>query len=122
MGVNTYELWNNIGLCCFHSGQYDMALSCLNRSLELADGEEASDVWYNIGHVGVSLGDLGLAYQAWKVCVTVKPSHTEALNNIGVLEIRRQKLDVAKANIISSKSMGEHLYEPFYNAGKKIIK
>ena len=26
-----------------------------------------ADVWYNVGHVGVALGDLGLAYQAFKV-------------------------------------------------------
>lgn len=71
MGVSNTELWNNIGLCCFYSGQYDMALSCFDRSLSMASDEDMADVWYNIGHIGVALGDLGLAYQAFKVAVSV---------------------------------------------------
>ena len=40
MGLNTAELWNNIGLCCFHASQYDMCLICYERALALAeDGE-----------------------------------------------------------------------------------
>ena len=33
MGVNTTELWCNLGLCCFYASQYDMALSCLDKAL-----------------------------------------------------------------------------------------
>jgi tetratricopeptide repeat protein 8 len=59
MGAGGAEIWNNLGLCCFHSGQYDMALSCMDRALNCAADEEACDVWFNIGHIGISLGDLG---------------------------------------------------------------
>ena len=37
--------------------------SCLDRALSIADDDQMADVWYNIGHIGISLGDLGLAYQ-----------------------------------------------------------
>eukprot|EP01034_Spumella_vulgaris_P021624 gene21624-27663_t len=97
MGVNTSEVWNNIGMCCFFSSQYDMALGCFERALGLANDDEMSDLWYNIGHIGISLGDLGLAYQAFKVAVSINSVHGEALNNIAVLEMRRQKFDVAKS-------------------------
>lgn len=41
-----------------------MCLSvCVDRALSLADDDQMADVWYNIGHIGISLGDLGLAYQ-----------------------------------------------------------
>ena len=33
MGVNTCELWNNVGLCCFFASQYDMTLHCFDLSL-----------------------------------------------------------------------------------------
>ena len=66
-GVNNTELWNNIGLCCFYASQYDMSLGCFEKALAIADDNSMADVWYNIGHVGVALGDLGLAYQAFKV-------------------------------------------------------
>jgi len=61
-GVNSSELWNNIGLCCFYAGQYDMALGCFERALSIADDSNTSDIWFNIGHIGIGIGDLGLAY------------------------------------------------------------
>jgi tetratricopeptide repeat protein 8 len=118
MGVNNTEVWNNIGLCCFYSSQYDMALSCFDRALSLASDEEMADIWYNIGHIGISLGDLGLAYQAFKVAVSIDPSHGEALNNIAVLEMRRQKFDVAKSCLSTSCEVSPHVFEPFYNSGR----
>lgn len=72
---------------------------------------------YNIGHVGVALGDLGLAYQAFKVAVSVDPTHGEALNNIAVLEMRRQKVDVARSCLSTSVSVNSFLFEPLYNNG-----
>eukprot|EP01032_Pedospumella_encystans_P010280 gene10280-12032_t len=116
MGVNNTEVWNNVGLCCFYSSQYDMALGCFDRALSLADDEAMADVWYNIGHVGISLGDLGLAYQAFKVAVSVDPTHGEALNNIAVLEMRRQKFEVAKSCLSTSCEVAPHIFEPLYNS------
>jgi len=68
--------------------------------------------------VGVSLGDLGLAYQAFKVAVSINNSHGEALNNIAVLEMRRQKYDVAKACLGTSCDVAPQVFEPFYNTGE----
>jgi tetratricopeptide repeat protein 8 len=73
---------------------------------------------YNIGHVGISLGDLGLAYQAFKVAVSINSGHGEALNNIAVLEMRRQKFDVAKSCLSASCDMSPYLFEPLFNSGK----
>lgn len=72
---------------------------------------------YNIGHVGTALGDLGLAYQAFKVAVSIDPTHGEALNNIAVLEMRRQKFDIARSCLQTSADLGPHLFEPLYNIG-----
>jgi tetratricopeptide repeat protein 8 len=44
-----------------------MALGCFEKALSFASDDSMGDVWYNIGHIGVALGDLGLAYQAFKV-------------------------------------------------------
>ena len=118
MGVINAELWNNIGLCCFYAAQYDLSLGCFERALSLSSDDTMADIWYNIGHIGISLGDLGLAYQAFKVTVSIDPNHGEALNNIAVLEMRRQKLDVARACLTTSMSVGPHLFEPVYNSGK----
>eukprot|EP01048_Picozoa_sp_COSAG05_P017171 COSAG05_NODE_2306_length_3249_cov_2.568889_5_plen_143_part_00 len=88
MGLNTAELWNNIGLCCFNASQYDMCLVCYERALALAaDGaiamarlikvhlnccllilDNAADVWYNIGQLAIGIGDLGLAYSCQCAC------------------------------------------------------
>lgn len=40
------EVWNNLGLCCIFSGQYERALVSLRQALALAeDAEECADVW-----------------------------------------------------------------------------
>lgn len=62
------------------------------------------------------MGDLGLAYQAFKVAVSIDPSHGESLNNIAVLEMRRQKFDVAKNCLSTSCEAAPHIFEPFYNS------
>lgn len=121
MGVNNAELWNNLGLSCFYSAQYDMALSCMERALTTASDDIAADIWYNIGHVGIALGDLGLAYQGFKVAVSIDPSHGEALNNIAVLEMRRQKFELSKACLSASITVAPQLFEPLYNTGRHTL-
>ena len=121
MGIQNAELWNNLGLCCFYSSQYDLALSCMDRALAVASDENMADVWYNIGHIGVSLGDLSLAYQAFKVAASIDPNHGEALNNIAVLEMRRQKFDVSRACLNASAESSPQLYEPMFNSGKNYL-
>lgn len=120
MGVNNAELWNNLALSCFYAAQYDMALNCFERALSISSDDTMADIWYNVGHVGVALGDLGLAYQAFKVALSVDPNHSEALNNIAVLEIRRLKPELARNCLSTSIQVGPHLYEPLYNSGKCI--
>ena len=51
--MNSAELWNNLGLCCFHASQYDMALGCFERAFRLADDASMADVWYNIGQIAL---------------------------------------------------------------------
>ncbi|KAG2493544.1 hypothetical protein HYH03_008358 [Edaphochlamys debaryana] len=101
MGVTNAELWNNLGLCCFYASQYDMCLGCFDRALALGDDAALPDIWYNIGQVAVGIGDLALAYQAFKIAISLNPSHAEALNNLGVLE--------------SGQREGVHVFELFFN-------
>ena len=115
MGVDSTEIWSNIGLSCFYAGQYDMTLTCFDRAIALADDTEMADVWYNVGHIGIALGDKGLAYQAFKVALSIDPQHGESLNNLAVLEMGRQKYDLAKSCVQSSSDFGKHLFEPLYN-------
>ena len=57
-----------------------------------------SDVWYNLGHIAISIGDLGLSYQSFKIAVSLNSSHAEAFNNLGVLELRKGNVDQARSN------------------------
>jgi tetratricopeptide repeat protein 8 len=117
MGVQSCELWNNLGLCCLHASQYDTALAYLCRALTAARNDvEASEVWYNVAHVAVSLGDIGTAYQALKVAVSLNPKHAEALNNLGVLAMRAERLEQARGEFAQATSVSDRLHEALYNA------
>lgn len=115
MGVVNAEVWNNLGLCCFYSSQYDMALGCFERALVMAEEDCLPEVWYNIGQVAVGIGDLGLAHQCFKITVTLNPDHIEAHNNLGVLEARKGNDDQARAYFRTGHKISPHVYEPFYN-------
>eukprot|EP00620_Florenciella_sp_RCC1587_P002546 CAMPEP_0182602682 /NCGR_PEP_ID=MMETSP1324-20130603/92116_1 /TAXON_ID=236786 /ORGANISM="Florenciella sp., Strain RCC1587" /LENGTH=504 /DNA_ID=CAMNT_0024820607 /DNA_START=61 /DNA_END=1576 /DNA_ORIENTATION=- len=116
MGVNNTEMWNNLGLCCFYSSQYDISLSCFERALELADDGNMADVWYNVGQVAVGIGDVSLAYQAFKIATSVDSAHAESFNCIGVLELRKQNVEAAQANFATAQKLAPYLFEPFYNS------
>ena len=60
--------------------------------------------------------DLPASLNRSQVAVSVDPNHGEALNNIAVLEMRRQKIDLARSCLSSSVDVGSHLFEPMYNS------
>lgn len=115
MGVYNTEIFNNIGLCCFYAQQYDMALSCFERALALSSDETMGDIWYNISHIAVRIGDLRLAYQCLRLALASDNDHSEAYNNLGVLELRRGNVEEARSHFQSSINLAEHMYEPHYN-------
>ncbi|XP_059160316.1 tetratricopeptide repeat protein 8-like isoform X1 [Physella acuta] len=116
MGVYNGELFNNLGLCCYFSQQYDMTLTCFERALALAENDIVlADVWFNIGHVAVGICDMKLAFQCFRLALSHNNDHAEAYNNLGVLELRRNHLDAARSFFQASFVIAPHLYEPHYN-------
>ena len=111
-----------MGLCCFYASQYDMALGCFDRALTMSDDTASADIWYNIGHVGIGIGDLELAYQAYKISVSHNPNHAESFNNLGVIEIKRGNIEQAKNNYMQAAKIENYLFEPCYNAALLMLK
>ena len=115
LGINSAEIWNNLGLCAFYSNQFDFCLSCFERGLILANDETASYIWYNISHIAIAIGDLNLAYQSLKISLAFSGENYETLNNIGVLEIKKNNLEQAKSNFLRSCNYTDFSFEPYYN-------
>ena len=63
----------------------------------------------------MGIGDLGLAYQAFKIATTVDPNHAESFTNLGVLELRKGNVELARSNFGTAQRIAPHLYEPLYN-------
>ncbi|XP_042669698.1 tetratricopeptide repeat protein 8 isoform X1 [Centrocercus urophasianus] len=116
MGVYNYQLFNNLGLCCFYAQQYDMTLTSFERALFLAENEEeTADVWYNLGHVAVGIGDLNLAYQCFKLTLINNNDYAEAYNNLAVLEMQKGHIEQARALLQTASYLAPHMYEPHFN-------
>jgi len=115
MGVYNTEIFNNIGLCCFYAQQYDMALSCFERALALSTDDNMADIWYNISHVAVGIGDMRLAYQCLRLALAADNDHAEAYNNLGVLELRKGSLEEARSHFQSAMGLADRMYEPHFN-------
>jgi tetratricopeptide repeat protein 8 len=65
--------------------------------------------------VAIGIGDLGLAYQAFKISISVDANHAESYSNLGVLELRKGNIDAARSNFRVVQGMASHLFEPFFN-------
>ena len=122
MGLNAAELWNNLGLCCFHAGQYDMCLVCFERALAQSEDDNSADIWYNVGQLAIGIGDLGLAYQAFKIAVSVDVHHAESFNNLGVLELRKHNPEAARSNFEGAHKLSEFHFEPLFNAVRPVAR
>ncbi|XP_061751331.1 tetratricopeptide repeat protein 8 isoform X3 [Nerophis ophidion] len=104
-----------IGSNHFYSDQPEIALR-FYRALALAtNDEEQADVWYNVGHVAVGIGDLTLAYQSFKLSLAFNNDHAEAYNNLAVLELRKGRVEQSKAFLQTAATLCPHMYEPHYN-------
>ena len=115
MGVLNVSVFNNLGLCCFFAQHYDITLKCFEKALELGEGEELADVWYNISHVAFGIGDSLLAYQCLNLAITLDNNHSEAYNNLAVLELRHGDVDKAKSLFQTACELTTHSYEPHFN-------
>ena len=72
---------------------------------------------YNIGQVAIGIADLGLAYQAFKIAVSINSHHAESFNNLGVLELRKGNIDQARSNFTTAYQIAPFMFEAFFNAG-----
>uniref|UniRef100_A0A2K6FKN5 Tetratricopeptide repeat domain 8 n=1 Tax=Propithecus coquereli TaxID=379532 RepID=A0A2K6FKN5_PROCO len=116
MGIYNCQLFNNLGLCCFYAQQYDMTLNSFERALSLAENEEeTADVWYNLGHVAVGIGDTNLAHQCFRLALVNNNHHAEAYNNLAVLEMRKGHVEQARALLQTASDLAPHIYEPHFN-------
>ncbi|XP_053638799.1 tetratricopeptide repeat protein 8 isoform X2 [Cherax quadricarinatus] len=118
MGIYNCEIFNNLGLCCFYAQQYDMTLTCFERALSLATDHSVADVWYNLGHIALGIGDINLAYQCYRLALVANNDHGESYNNLGVLEYRRGNLDTARAFFMTAASLAPHMFQPHFNHAK----
>lgn len=116
IGVVSTELFNNLGLCCYYSQQYDLTLACFERALTLASDDNVADVWYNIGHVALGIGDVNLAYQCFRLTLMHDSDHAEAYNNLGVIEWKKGRIEQARAFFLSASGLAPHVFEPHYNS------
>lgn len=116
MGVCNAELFNNLGLCCFYSQQYDLTLACFERALTLASDDDVAELWYNIGHIALGIGDINLAYQCFRLTLVHNAEHAEAFNNLGVIEWKKGHIEQAKSFFVTATSLASHIFEPHYNS------
>ena len=92
------QLFNNLGICCFYAQQYDMTLTSFERALSLAENEEeVAEVWHNLGHVAVGIGDTNLVHQCFRKGLVNSNNHAETYNNLAVLEMWKGHVKHARA-------------------------
>ncbi len=49
----------------------------------MARDETLAEVWYNVGHLALGIGDVNLAYQCFRLAIAAHADHAESYNNLG---------------------------------------
>ncbi|CAB3397472.1 unnamed protein product [Caenorhabditis bovis] len=117
MGVSSAELFMNIGLCCLAAQQFDFALSSIMRAQATMTEDVGADIWYNIGHVMVEVGDLRYAARAYRIALSMDPDHCESLVNLGILKHQDGKIDEARSLYQAAVSKNPQMFEANFNLG-----
>ncbi|KER31148.1 hypothetical protein T265_13053, partial [Opisthorchis viverrini] len=115
LGFESAELYNNLGLCAFYAQQYDTCMGYFNQAIQMSTLKSAAEIFYNIAHIGIRLGDLNLSYQCLRISLAYDTRHAEAYNNLGVVEQYRGQMDMAKVFYETSCNLDEELFEPRHN-------
>ena len=61
------------------------------------------------------IGDVNMAYQAFRVAAAMDSTHAEALTNLAVLEVRQGKDSIALSHFQAAQKIAPHAYEAWYN-------
>lgn len=61
------------------------------------------------------VGDTRLAGQCLRLAISADSSHAPAYNNLGVLELRRGRVNEARAFFQAAASLAPYLFEPYFN-------
>ena len=51
----------------------------------MARDEVLAEVWYNVGHLALGIGDVNLAYQCYRLAIAAHADHAESYNNLGII-------------------------------------
>ncbi|KAG5448517.1 Tetratricopeptide repeat protein 8, variant 2 [Clonorchis sinensis] len=115
LGFESAELYNNLGLCAFYAQQYETCINYFNQAIQMSTSKSAAEIFYNVAHIGIRLGDLNLSYQCLRISLAYDSRHAEAYNNLGVVEQYRGRMDMAKVFYETSCDLDEELFEPRHN-------
>ncbi|KAF6778518.1 hypothetical protein AHF37_01894 [Paragonimus kellicotti] len=116
LGVQSAELYNNLGLCAFYAQQYDSCFGYFNRALEMCSQENVADLYFNVAHIGLNLGDLKLSSQCLRIALTHDCNHAEAYNNLAVIEQNSGHLDTAKSLYHTACQLAPDMFEAHSNS------
>jgi tetratricopeptide repeat protein 8 len=87
-----------MALCLFNNSQFDLFYPCIERAMKGADDMTYSDIWYNVAQMAMALGEMDSVYRALKIALSYDNTNAEALNNLGILELKRGNTDSALYN------------------------
>ena len=122
LGINNAEIWNNMALCLFTNSQYDLFMPCVERALKNADETTYSDIWYNIAQIALGLGEPETVLRALRLSLSHDGTNAEALNNLGIVELKRGNVESALYNFRLSIKENPYLFEPHFNFAVNALK
>jgi Flp pilus assembly protein TadD len=80
-------------------GDTDQALFEYVRALELGNGDQDAKILAKIGDIHASSGHPFLAIQAYSMSLKLDPNHYDALEGLGLMQVRQHQYDQAKENL-----------------------
>jgi tetratricopeptide (TPR) repeat protein len=123
--LETARSLNDMGIVQAEMGQFDEAISTVQKALEIRQQHAAihadtAESYNNLGHILQSLSDLEGARQYLEQALAiydqlpdlVPPEKAQSLNNLGVVLFKLGELDKSQANYEQAKNIWQNYLEP----------
>ncbi|GMR58940.1 hypothetical protein PMAYCL1PPCAC_29135 [Pristionchus mayeri] len=96
----------------FYTDKQEVAVKRAHHEM---DKEVAADIWYNTGHIALSIADVKMATRCFRLALACDADHVESLTNLGVILMKQDKWEQARSLFSSAVIKGPLQFEPHFN-------
>ena len=121
LNSNDFRAYNHRGIVYRMKGEYNKAITDYNKAIELNPDDNYSGPYFNRGIIYDSKGEIEKAIADYSKSIELNPSSADAYYYRGMLWLRRQNWEKAKADLTGAQNRELNIIAKFYEDYNSIV-